>query len=243
MRNSGETFEIATRIAHVRPFGSLPEKVEPAHTALILVDMQNDFCADGGLISNEGQDLAAVQTMAERLPGLISAAREAGVLAIFIRCVYSSAQNAYLSDVWLEQHARRRPAGYTKVPVCAEGSWGGDFYGAVRPQTGDVVISKHRYSGFHNTDLDLVLRTNGIRTIVLTGVATNVCVETTAREGFVRDYYVVVVEDGTATYSQDAHIASLRNIEQFFGEVTSLDELCALWVTSAKRQTAPGALV
>ena len=74
-----------------------------------------------------------------------------------------------------------------------------------------------------------MVASHGIRTIVLTGVATNVCVETTAREGFVRDYYVVLTADGTATYTAEDHNATLRNIDRFFGEVTTIENLRSVW--------------
>ena len=76
---------VAARLAHVRPLGSLAEKVEPAHTALLVVDMQNDFCADGGLVSKDGRDISAAQEMAKRLPPFVEAARKAGVLVVFMR--------------------------------------------------------------------------------------------------------------------------------------------------------------
>lgn len=84
-------------------------------------------------------------------------------------------------------------------------------------------------NGCHNTDLDTILRSNGIRTVVLTGVVTNVCVETTAREAFVRDYYVVLVKDGTAAYSQADHDMTLKNVDRFFGELSTIDELIGFW--------------
>lgn len=222
-------FDVAARLAHVQPLVTLQQKVQPAHTALLVVDMQNDFCAEGGLVSKDGRDLSAAQEMARHLPRLIDAARDAGVLVVFIRCVYTSERNFYLSDVWLEQAARRREGGYTRIPVCAEGSWGGDFYGDVRPTPGDVIVTKHRYSAFHNTDLDTILRANAIRTLVLTGVVSNVCVETTAREGFVRDYYIVAVGDGTAAYLPEDHAATMRNIDRFFGEVADSAALKRVW--------------
>ncbi len=226
-------FEVAARLAHIQPLGSLAEKIAPAHTALLVIDMQNDFCASGGLVSKDGRDISAAQELGQRLPPFITAARGAGVLIVFIRCLYSSERNFYLSDAWLEQAARTRKGGYTRIPVCAEGSWEGDYFGDVRPEPGDIVVTKHRYDAFHNTDLDLILRTNGIRTVILTGVVTNVCVETTARAAFVRDYYVVVAEDGTAAYVRDDHVATLRNIDRFFGEVATLRELTALWPSAA----------
>ena len=187
-------------------------------------------------MDGEGLDLTPVQEMAGRLPGLIASARSAGALVVFIRNVYSSDQNLYLSDAWLEQASRRRGSSYTEREVCAADSWEGDFFGDVRPEENDPVITKHRFSAFHNTDLETVLRTNGIRTIVMTGVASNVCVETTAREGFVRDYYVVFLEDGTAAYVDEDHQAALRVIDRYFGEVASIADVDRVWDLSRTAQ-------
>jgi ureidoacrylate peracid hydrolase len=240
LNTSVDDIEIAARLSHIRPLITLREKIDPSRAALIVVDMQNDFCAVGGMMSTEGFDVSEVQKTASRLPALLSAARSAGALVVFVRNIYSTKlefssggenkpANMYLSDSWLEQAARTRKGSYTRRQVCAEGSWEGDFYGDVRPLPGEPVVTKHRYSAFHNTDLDSILRAHGIRTIVLTGVATNVCVETTAREGFVRDYYVVFVADGTATYSLEDHNATLRNINRFFGEVTTIADIVSVW--------------
>jgi ureidoacrylate peracid hydrolase len=224
-------FEVAARIAHVMPLKGLRQKVEPRHTALVVIDMQNDFIADQGLIAREGRDTSQAKAMADRLPELINTARAGGVLVIFVRNIYTSDRNFYPSDAWLEQAARKRAGGYTRIPVCAAGSWGGDFYGEVRPGPRDPIVTKHRYSAFYNTDLDTLLRANGIRTVVLTGVVTNVCVETSAREAFVRDYYVVVASDGTAAYSQEDHDMTLKNIDRFFGETASIGDISACWPT------------
>jgi ureidoacrylate peracid hydrolase len=226
---AGDRGAAAAAIAHVEPLIGLERKVDPRHTALIVVDVQNDFCAEGGMMHAEGLDLTAVQSMANRLPGLIAGAREAGALVVFVRNVYSSVGNAYLSDVWLEQASRRRGDSYTRRDVCAADSWEGDFFGDVAPRPGDPIVTKHRFSAFHNTDLDTILRSHGIRTLVMTGVASNVCVETTAREGFVRDYYVVFLEDGTAAYRDEDHAATLRVIDRFFGEVASIDDVAGAW--------------
>jgi ureidoacrylate peracid hydrolase len=222
-------FPVAQRIAHVAPFADLREKVDPAHAAVLVVDMQNDFIADGGLISKDGRDTTEARKLAERLPAFLDAARAAGVLVIFIRNVYTTDTNHYLSDAWLEQAARQRKGGYTSIPVCGPGSWEGDFYGDVRPKANEPIVTKHRYSGFHNTNLDTILRANGIRTVIVTGVVTNVCVETTAREAFVRDYYVVAPRDGSAAYRLADHEATMGNIERFFGQLSSLDELTSIW--------------
>jgi ureidoacrylate peracid hydrolase len=224
-----EHLDPAQTLAHLPMLTTLEEKVDPRHTALIVVDVLNDFCAEGGMMDLEGQDVSTAQAMAARLPRLIQAARDAGVLVVFVRNVYSSQNNTYLSDVWLEQAARRRSGSYTEREVCARDSWQGDFYGDVRPLPGEAIVIKHRFSAFHNTDLDTILRANGIRTLVMSGVASNVCVETTAREGFVRDYYVVYLSDGTSAYVAEQHEAALRVIELFFGQVVGIDDVVGAW--------------
>lgn len=227
--NAEERRRAIETIAHVPPLVTLAEKVRPAHTAVVVIDVQNDFCAEGGMMDQEGRDLSAPQEMAARMPGFVEAARSAGVLPVFVRNVYSSEANLYLSDSWLEQATRRRGDSYTKRPICEEGSWGGRYYGRLSPAPGDVVVTKHRFSAFHNTDLETILRAHGVRTVVLCGVTSNVCVETTAREAFMRDFYVVFTSDGSAAYSEAEHRATLEVIDRFFGQVASLDEVEAAW--------------
>ena len=93
----------------------------------------------------------------------------------------------------------------------------------------EAIVTKHRYSAFHNTDLETILRANGIRTVVLSGCATNVCVETSAREAFLRDYYVVIAEDGTAGYALEKHESTLKTIDLYFGEVASIADVVSHW--------------
>lgn len=207
---------------------TLEDKVRPEHTAILIVDVQNDFCAGNGAMHREGRDLTLVQAMVPRLARLVGTARATRAPCVWIRNVYNTGPNWYLSEVWLEQATRRRKGLYVERPVCEPGGWGGDFY-HVRPRPDEVIVTKHRYGAFESTDLDLVLRSRGIRTVVMTGVATNVCVETTARQAFLRDYYVVFTRDCTATYTKAEHDATLHNIDQFFGQVVTADEVIACW--------------
>jgi ureidoacrylate peracid hydrolase len=213
---------------------TLNDKVDTRHAALLLVDVQNDFCAEGGAMHREGRDVALVQDMVPRLERLLEAARSAGVACVWIRNVYNTGPNHYLSEVWLEQAKRRRNGAYVQYPVCEPDAWNGDFY-RVRPRPDEVIVTKHRYGAFEGTDLDLVLRSKGIRTVIMTGTATNVCVETTARQAFLRDYYVVFTSDCTATFSQAEHDAALRNIDQFFGQVVASQDVMACWSPAAAR--------
>ena len=107
-------FDVAAQIAHVKPLVGMREKAAPRHTALVVIDMQNDFIAKEGLIAREGRDVSQAVAMAEELPKLLRSAREAGVFVVFVRNVYTTDNNFYLSDVWLEQAARRRQGGYTR---------------------------------------------------------------------------------------------------------------------------------
>src|SRR5262249_12356035 len=117
-------FAVASRIAHVQPVNGLREKVHPRHTPLVVIAMQNDSIADEGLIAPERREFPQAKPIAEHLPKLNKAARGAGVFVVFVRNVYTSEHNLYLSDVWMEQAARKRAGGYTRIPVCAAGSWG-----------------------------------------------------------------------------------------------------------------------
>jgi ureidoacrylate peracid hydrolase len=201
---------------------TLAQKVDPHHTALAVIDVQNDFCAPGGFYHRTGGDTARVQAMIPRLQGLLVEARAAGVPVIFVAAAYDE---AYLSSADRERFIRL----YGQVlPVCRPGTWGAEFC-QVAPHRDDRVIVKRRYSPFHGTDLDVLLRSLGIRTLVLAGVATNVCVEAAARDAFMRDYYVVVVSDCTAGRDESFHRAALTNIELHFASVVTADAVAETW--------------
>lgn len=229
MTDPRTTYDAAAELAHIPPLTSLEGKVTAPNAALLVIDMQNDFCAEGGMGNREGFDISAVQAMAARLPGFLDKARAASVPVIFVRNLYSTEANRYLSDSWLEQAARMRKGSYTLTPVCGEDDWGGEFYGNIRPQQDDHIVTKHRFNAFQDTDLDLILRTRGIRSLIFTGCLTNVCVETTARDAFMRDYYVVVTSNGTAAYADADHDMTLSNISRFFGEVAQLGDIERVW--------------
>jgi ureidoacrylate peracid hydrolase len=207
---------------------TLEEKLAPQHTALIVVDVQNDFCHDDCQIAQLGGDMSAAQAAVPRIEKLIEAARNAGALVVFVRAVHTEITE---SDVWREQWTRSRPGG---GPICREGSWGAEFY-VVQPQPGEPVVTKHRYSAFIGTDLDLILRSRGIKTLVMTGVATEGCVESTARDAFMKDYYIVFTSDATATYSMEAHLATLKTVSRIISVVCDSEAVLNVWT----RATAP----
>src|SRR6202035_5779097 len=154
---------------------------------------------------------------------LLDAAREHGTRVIFIQTIHTDETD---SAAWV------RRSGGTSTAVCRKGTWGGEFTG-VAPLEGEVVVNKHRYSAFVNTRLDSVLRTYKIENVILTGVSTNVCVESTARHGYMLDYNIVFASDGTAAYSQAEHDASLSVMARYFGVVASAAEVIEAWKTAA----------
>lgn len=197
----------------------LKQRVNPSQAALIVIDVQNDFCHDEGTFGKIGQDLRDIQKMVPRLIDFVEEARRARVPIIWVRVEHGPWTN---SESWLyREHVRGQP-------ICVEGSWGAEYY-LVKPQAGEREVIKHRYSAFADTDLALILRSRGIRTILVTGVATNVCCESTAREGFMKDYHVVFVEDCNATTSRAEHEATLVNIRKFFGVVATSDQIVERW--------------
>src|SRR5262249_3940750 len=144
---------------------ALEQKVDPAHAALVVVDVQNDFLAEGGFMHQAGNALGHLQASVPPLQPLLEHARAAGVLVVFIQAIYDE---QYLSDAMRESNRRNN----LDVPRCITGSWGAEFYG-VQPQPGEPVVIKHRYSAFANTELHDLLRARGIRSLLLAGGGTD----------------------------------------------------------------------
>lgn len=201
---------------------TLSEKIDPKHTVLMVIDMQNDFCHEDGSKAHDGADVRPVQAIIPTLVGLVDRARAVGVPVLFTQAVHNPWTD---SPVRIERHIDREPN-------CVEGTWGADFYGS-QPTPSDYIIKKARYSAFVGTDLEMVLRQRGVKTVIVTGTATNTCVESTARDAFMRDFYVVAVEDCCAQSNMRSHAASLEALEGTFGVVHRADDLLNAWSTSA----------
>jgi ureidoacrylate peracid hydrolase len=204
---------------------SFDERVDPTSTALVVIDVQNDFALPQGVCGQVGDDISLVAPMVARLKALIESARKAGVLIVFVRTIYDE---PVLSPALAEQYSRR---GYPNS-ICLTGTRGAEFYHGIGPKKNapnEILVTKHRYSAFWGSSIDLVLRNNGIRTVVLTGIATEVCVESTARDAFFKDYQVVVPEDCVGCYSEDRQQAALVVIARSFGVVTSGTEIATVW--------------
>ncbi len=196
----------------------LKKKVQPAHSALLVIDMQKDYCCEGGIFDRRGFDIKAAQELAPRLNHFLERARKALKLIIHLKMTKIP---GLLSEAMQEEYARHG------VERNYDPAYG-DFYEVI-PQAGDVVVPKYRYSGFVSTYLDQLLTAKHIRTLIITGITTNVCVESTARDAFMRDYRVVVPSDLTEGISPEAKEWSLKIIDLFFGQVVESKDLMACW--------------
>jgi len=205
----------------------------PQETALIVVDMQNAYASQGGYLDLAGFDVSATAPVIANIKRAIRAARAAGIRVIFFQ---NGWDNQYVeaggqgSPNWHKSNAlktmRRRPELMGKL--LAKGGWDYQLVDELQPQPGDIVLPKPRYSGFFNTQLDSLLRCYGIHHLVFTGIATNVCVESTLRDGFFLEYFGVVLADATHQAGPAfAQQAALYNIETFFGWVSDVDSFCA----------------
>jgi ureidoacrylate peracid hydrolase len=203
---------------------NFPFRYDPAHTALIVVDVQNDFCSPDGSLAGVGNDVSAAVEMVPRLQSLIENARAVGMPVVFIQTIHDETND---SPQWL---GRVDAGPGTERPgiTCRTSSWGGQFY-EVAPQPGDHVVIKYRYSAFIGTNLEILLRTLGVQSLLFTGVATEICVESSLRDGLFADYWVSLVEDCAASYSQAAHDASVSVVGTQFGTVTTSTELASIW--------------
>jgi len=217
-------------IAGKSVFTELPELVDPAHTALIMVDMQCDFIEPDGAFGRLGIDLSMYATSRPRLAALLAAARSGGALVVHLQ---NTALPGRMSDspsyirfnLRMHQAARRDgpPLQYT-LP----GTAGHEFAGEFAPLADELVIRKYRSSGFWGTNLDLVLRSNGIKSVVFGGCTTEGCVESTARDAMFNDYYVVIAEDCVASDDRAQHDASLLLMRHRF-DVFGGDAIRAVW--------------
>ena len=210
---------------------SLQDRIDPAHTAILLIDMQKDLVYDGFLCDQAGRDLAATRSVIPTMKRLLDAARSSGALVCHVG-FWTLPDHGSDSGPWL---AQRRRSTYSSDVLCIADTEGAEFIDELSPIPGELVIRKHRYSAFKGTDLDMTLRARGIRTVITTGVSTNVCVESTLRDGFETGYYVCIPSDATASWDMSLHAATLQTVTHRFGLVTTTEEIETIWQGAAQQ--------
>jgi ureidoacrylate peracid hydrolase len=191
---------------------------DPARTALVNVDIQNCFVENSPIASPEGP------AVLKRINRLIASARPLGVKIIhtahWLRPDYS---NIGVLDQVIPAVKHHR--------LIEEGTFSAALHKDLDVKPQDIILSKPRFGAFHGTDLELILRSNGIDTVIVSGIATNVCCETTAREANMRDFKVFFLSDGTATFdtsgvpAAEIQRGTLANIAAVFGEVLTIDQM------------------
>jgi nicotinamidase-related amidase len=223
-------------------YTELVELVAPAHTALLLIDMQRDFIDPDGLFGELGVDLTMYDRSRPRLAALLAKARQAGTLIIHVK-------NTALPDRMSDSPAQIRfnlrmhesafrdgsPLRYT-----VQGTRGHEFVEEFEPVDGELVVTKYRSSAFWGTNMEMLLRSNGVETVVIGGCTTEGCVESTARDAMFNDHYVVIASDCVASDDPAQHEGSMLLMRHRF-DVATATEIANSWDASGVAQsTAKG---
>lgn len=215
--------------------------IDPRATALLVVDMQNAYASPGGYLDIAGFDIGGAAGVIEKIAVLVETARKAGVTVVFFRNGWDPdyvEAGGPGSPNWWKSNALKtmRDKPELQGKLLAKGTWDYALVDRLQPLPGDIVIEKPRYSAFYNTALDSMLRARGIRTLAFCGIATNVCVESTLRDGYHREFFGVLLEDAThqagPAFLQEA---TVFNVEKFFGWVSNTADFCG-----AVSQSPPG---
>jgi ureidoacrylate peracid hydrolase len=197
-------------------------------TAVVVVDMQNDYCHPDGVFFRAGLQLVGLEQLVESVNTLTAAARAARAPVFWVAMVWDGPDDLGLL---------RERSPFLAAEGLRRGTWGAELVDELTVVPDDHRVEKKRFSAFFESDLDRTLRAADISRLVVAGVRTDFCVESTVRDAFFRDYDVVVVRDAVAGYLPDLHDSSLRLMDTVFGRVVDLDT--ALAVLEERRPVAP----
>lgn len=188
-------------------------------TAVIVIDMQNDFCAEGGYIETAiGRDAAPCRAIVPAVKALVTTARAADIPVIWIGARYGA---ELIHPVF-----RRKQLQNSEAVCCADGSWGIEFFG-VEPEGDEQVLYKTTFSAFIETGLAEDLRSRGITRLIFAGVQTNVCVDHSVRDAFAYGFECLIPADCVASHAPQLHDASLTTLGLLYAEVTDLATVTA----------------
>jgi ureidoacrylate peracid hydrolase len=208
-----------------------PIEVELSRSALVVVDMQNAFATRGGTLDIAGVDLSEAPRVVRAIRAVLDAARKASVTIVYLQTGYKpdlSNAGGPRSPNYYKETAMRLMCSNSALrgKLLTEGSWDFALVDELAPQPGDLVITKTRYSGFAGTTLDSQLRVRGIQYLFFTGIATNVCVESTLRDAYFLDYWPILLADATMPAGDHSvQAATVFNVESFFGWTVKSDHL------------------
>jgi len=224
---------------HVVTVAAKPEPVaiDPTNTAVIVVDMENDFAAKGGMFDRAGVDISGAQKIIAPTAKVLSAARAAGMKIIYLKMAYQPD----LSDLGAPDSVNRtrhlkfgvgqtiRAPDGRESRILIRDMWDTDIVDDLKPQANDITIYKTRFSGFYQTDLDATLKKLGIKDLIMTGVTTSICVDSTVRDAMFRDYLCILLKDCMSepigsNLPRTNHEASLLTAEVLFGWVSDSNQ-------------------
>jgi ureidoacrylate peracid hydrolase len=203
---------------------TLAEQVDPKRAALLLIDLQAH-------VEHQKNYVLDIPRMIARTKRLIERAKAAGVTCIYTRGVERQETN---TPVWISRHVTKPH----RLGTRAEGSPGAEFHPEVSPGPNDIQFIKSRYSCFIDTPLERILAERNIDSLLLTGIATNVCVEVTARDAFQRDIWTIMVSDCVAARTEEEQVRSLKDTERNWGVVVDSDQIIAEWSRARPRREA-----
>lgn len=215
-----------------------PIVIDAAKTALLVIDMQNDFGSKGGMFDRMGIDVSTIQRVVDPICRVVASVRSAGIRVVYLKMGF----RPDLSDLGApgspnrERHLFFDVGKTIQTPdgqqsrILIRDAWGTDIVPPLRPEAEDVVMYKHRHSGFFETELDETLQRMGVRYLIVTGCTTSICVGSTVQDAMFRDYSCVVLSDCTAEpiaqeLPRSNHQASLLAIHAVFGWVSNSDEV------------------
>lgn len=210
-----------------------PVEIDLSKSAIVVVDMQNAFASPKGMLDIAGADISGAPRVVNVISQLLAAARQSAIPVVYLQMGYKpdlSDGGGPESPNWYKELGIRlmncRPE--LKGTLVTEGTWDFAVVDELAPQPGDIVIVKTRYSGFARTSLDAELQARGIRYLFFTGIATNVCVESTLRDAFFLDYWPILITDATmAAGPPTVQETTIFNIESYFGWTISSQEFLA----------------
>lgn len=199
-----------------------PAWVAPSRTALVFIDMQVDFGSPDGEMARRGADVSACQAAVKKAEELADAARAAHVPIVFVRLLtHPGGENRIMAE-------SKKRQGDTEPDLCVEGTRGADFIGP-QPQAGEAIVSKNHYSAFARTGLADQLHAQGVDTLVLAGLTTECCVQSSAWDAFERDFHIFLAEDACAAYDAALHRHALKALQLSAANIVSVGDLAAAW--------------
>lgn len=195
----------------IKRYNSHVMRLRRSRACLLVIDMQNEFLAEGGAVF-----FHYAEAIIPNIKRLLKGFRDASLPVIFTGHVHEdpAVDGGMTAEWWPDIKLGKS---------LIKGTKGAEIFPALKRKKSERIIWKHRYSAFYNTDLEIVLRGMGVTDLVITGVLTNCCCESTARDAFFRDFRVFFLADATATSEPEFHMASLKNLAYAFAYVTTTD--------------------